>query len=64
MKHFKPDTYIIQDWVGNVCFEGREFESFEDAEEFLSELLGDKYETDRQEYHIKYRGEKCVIQTN
>lgn len=46
-------TFIIQDWTGRVCFDGREFASFDDAEDFLSEKLGDAYETDRGEYYIE-----------
>lgn len=44
--------FLIQDWAGNICFHGREFESFDDAEEFLCERLDDAYETDREEYYI------------
>lgn len=43
--------FIIQDWAGNLMDFGR-FDSFDDAEEFLCEKLGDNYETDRQEYYI------------
>lgn len=43
--------WIIQDWAGNLMDFGA-FKSFDDAEEFLSEKLGDDYETDRQEYYI------------
>lgn len=58
----KPKFYI-QDWAGNACFHGREFESFDDAEEFLSERLGNSYETDREEYDIvqgKLRATNCL----
>lgn len=47
----KP-RWRISDWAGNVCFDGKVFKSFEDAEEFLSEFLGDDYEESRQEYEI------------
>lgn len=43
--------WIIQDWAGNTCFMDT-FNTFEDAEEFLSDFLGDSYDTDRQEYYI------------
>jgi hypothetical protein len=46
-------NYLITDWAGNVCFKGKGFSSFDAAEEFLSEQLGDDYETDRQEYSIE-----------
>jgi hypothetical protein len=42
----------IIDWAGNVKFDGKEFNSFDDAEEFLCTKLGDSYETDRQEYEV------------
>lgn len=45
-------TYIIQDWAGNLVFQGKTFKDFDDAEEFLCERLGDNYETDRGEYYI------------
>lgn len=44
--------YHIYDWAGNLCFHGVSFDSFEDAEDWLCEKLGDDYETDRQEYYI------------
>lgn len=44
--------FIIKDWAGNLCFFGKRFKSFDAAEDFLSEKLGDSYETDRQEYTI------------
>ena len=44
--------WIIKDWAGNLMTFGT-FVSFEDAEEFLCEKLGDDYETDRQEYEIE-----------
>lgn len=42
----------IVDWTNKICFGGQQFDSFEDAEEFLSTQLGDKYEADREEYEI------------
>ena len=48
-------TFIIKDWAGNLIkFEGRPYlyESFEDAEEVLSEELDAAYDTDRGEYYI------------
>jgi hypothetical protein len=44
--------FIIVDWINNVVFHGKTFKSFDDAEEFLDEKLGESYETDRQEYFI------------
>ena len=43
--------WLIIDWAGNVCFHGKEFHSFEDAEEFLSEVLSDNYDENRGEYY-------------
>jgi len=47
--------FIIKDWNGKVLESHGEFSSFDDAEEKLSEFLGDKYETDRQEYYIGFK---------
>lgn len=47
------EKWIVKDWAGNVCFGGQEFDSSSDAESFLSEKLGDKFEEDRQEYEIE-----------
>lgn len=44
--------YIIEDWAGNLMFNGREFPSFDDAESFLSEFLKDGYDEVRGEYEI------------
>jgi hypothetical protein len=47
--------YQIQDWTGRIMQysdSNNEFETFDDAEGFLSEFLGDNYDTDRQEYEI------------
>ena len=45
--------WIIRDWAGNDCFDGQTFATFDDAEEFLTEQLGDEYETDRGEYEVQ-----------
>lgn len=45
----------IRDWANNLIkFKDRPYlyDSFDDAEDVLSEELGDDYETDRQEYYI------------
>lgn len=42
----------IIDWANNVVFDGKKFDSAEQAEDFLSTELGDAYEEDRQEYEI------------
>lgn len=47
--------YVITDWASNEMRfnkECRDFKSFDDAEEYLSEQLGDEYDTDREEYYI------------
>jgi len=54
----KGAKWIIQDWAGNVCFGGKDFNSFDDAEEWLSVKLGDEYETDREEYEIVKGGSR------
>ena len=45
--------YKIYDWMNNEIYPNHFFECFDSAEEFLSEKLGDNYDTDRQEYYIK-----------
>lgn len=45
--------FIIKDWANNVCFKGISFETWDDAEDWLSEKLNNDYETDRQEYYIE-----------
>lgn len=47
--------FTIKDWAGNqIKFKNRPYlyDSFDDAEEVLSEELDNNYETDRQEYVI------------
>jgi hypothetical protein len=44
--------WIIKDWAGNHLFQKYQWSSFDDAEYFLDEQLGDNYETDREEYCI------------
>ncbi len=44
--------YIIYDWCCNDVFNSKSFKTFDDAEMYLSEFLGDNYDTDRQEYEI------------
>lgn len=44
--------WIIKDWAGNLKFNGKSFESFEDGEDFLCQFLGDNYDTDRQEFFV------------
>lgn len=44
--------YRIVDWVNNEMFAGKLFDSFDDAECYLSEFLGDEYDEDRGEYYI------------
>ena len=58
--------WVIKDWAGNypfnwwgkLPFNGPDhlFQTFDDAEEFLSEFLGDTYETDQQDYYIEHYG--------
>lgn len=45
--------WTIADWAGNAMFNGRHFCSFEEAEEFLSEHLGDNYDDERGEFYIE-----------
>ena len=43
--------YIILDWTGKDVFD-LQFTTFDNAEEELAEFLGNRYDTDRQEYDI------------
>lgn len=57
--------WMIEDWAGNEIFGTRNganielrFQSYEDAEDYLQDILGDAYESDRGKYYIKeLRGE-------
>lgn len=64
----KKVKFVIQDWAGNFLqYTGKfqfgaygklpgvpmEFQSWDDAEDWLSEKLGDAYESDRGEYYIE-----------
>ncbi len=44
--------FEIRDWAGNLKFGGQLFRTFDDAEAYLSEALGDRYETDRGEFYV------------
>ena len=48
----KEGKWHIVDWTNALMFDGKKFSSSEEAEDFLSEKLGDAYETDRGEYDI------------
>ena len=50
--------YIIKDWIDNTCFNGKEFESFEDGWGFLYELYpnGDDDRT-FDDYFVVVKGE-------
>jgi len=47
--------YVITDWANNeIRFNKKclDFKTFEDAEEYLEEQLGEDYNEDREEYYI------------
>lgn len=44
--------YIIIDWACNRIFPDKDFNSFDEAEEFLSIYLNNSYDNDRGEYDI------------
>lgn len=44
--------FHITDWTGKLCFDEKEFNSLDDAEEFLLIELGDEYEDHRGEFYI------------
>lgn len=45
-------SYNIEDWAGNTCFQGQQFASFDDGEDYLIRELSESYDEDRQEYFI------------
>lgn len=47
--------FIIEDWAGNVLFNGKEFDSFEDGWEFLFKRFPD--EEDFSDYFVEVK--KC-----
>lgn len=52
-------NYIIKDWANNDVFSGALFDSFDEAEEFLSTHLDETYDVLRGEYEIKtYTGDE------
>lgn len=57
------EIWVIKDWAGNPIHlpnKPTEFASWDDAEEALSEFLGDSYETDRGEYYIQYPNDSAI----
>lgn len=44
--------YIIVDWKNDRMFRGIMFDSINEVEEFISEIMGDNYDDDREEYYI------------
>lgn len=48
----KITTYRIYDWAGNII-EDVDYNTFDDAESRIEAVLGDDYDTYRQEYEIK-----------
>lgn len=51
--------YYIKDWAGNDIYIPNKsfyFDSFDDAEEALSEFLDKEYDETRQEYVITFKG--------
>ena len=60
-------TFIITDWASNVRFNGKEFESFEDGWDYLSEYLESKgmdFEEWAPEYNVTKLHPKDKIVNN
>jgi hypothetical protein len=53
--------FKIKDWAGNELFDGQTFETFDDAEEALTEYF-DSYDT-ADEYYEENRGEYEIVET-
>lgn len=52
--------WIIKDWADNLLFNGKEFDSFDNAEQFLCEHFENKeldYEENRGDIYIEVKGE-------
>ena len=49
--------FEIRDWTGKVCFNGKRFESFDDAWSFIYEA--DPNESDDEHYYDDYFVETC-----
>ncbi len=53
----RRQKFIIEDWAGNICFNGRKFKTFEDAWGFLYDFYRDlpDHEFDEQmgEYYVE-----------
>ena len=54
--------YIIQDWAGNVCFHGATFDSFDEADAWLTEKIEHIYPdtVDNEERFSEERGEYYI----
>ena len=53
------NMFIIEDWTGNVAVTSYQFDSFEDAEEYLEQFFEDEglnYDEERGEYSIVNTG--------
>ena len=48
----EAEQFHIVDWANNVMFDDKKFGSFDEAESFLEEQLGESYETERGEYDV------------
>lgn len=56
MQHTNEQVHVIFDWAGNLMFNGKQFPTFEDADEFLSDFFdktGKDYDEWRGEYYIE-----------
>ena len=47
--------WFIVDWTNKIMFDSISFRSFEDAEAWLSDVLEENYDDNRQEYYIVRR---------
>jgi len=46
------EKYIIKDWANNVCYQGQEFSSFEEAWAFLREQFPNDYDNELDEFEV------------
>lgn len=54
LEALKELNRAIQDWIGNVCFNGREFKSFDEAWAFIYKKFEHLEETKQEEEFQEY----------
>lgn len=55
--HKEPNMYRITDWTGRICFNGKTFETIEEADDYITEQLHKLHPTLTDEQFDEIRGE-------